>query len=101
VRVLRFEAITHNTRQLGCGRAPDRLPQIVARLAGTCQRFCTALDCVDIGFIPGSGARSPRPGPAARCTHLVTPGRRRARQNQPAVRLRRQLAEIGDWLSGR
>jgi hypothetical protein len=53
-RVLRFEAITHNTRQLGCGRALDCFPQIVARLAGMCQRFCTALDCVDIGFIPGS-----------------------------------------------
>src|SRR5271165_1204226 len=52
-RVLRFEAITHNTRQLGCRRALDRFPQIVARLAGMCQRFCTALDCVDIGFIPG------------------------------------------------
>jgi hypothetical protein len=52
-RVLRFEAITHNTRQLGCGRALDRFPQIVARLAGMCQRFCTALDCVDIGFLPG------------------------------------------------
>jgi hypothetical protein len=24
----------------------------VARLAGLCQRFCTALDCVDIGFLP-------------------------------------------------
>jgi hypothetical protein len=52
-RVLRFEAITHNTRQLGCGRALDRFPQIVARLAGMCQRFCTALDCVDISFLPG------------------------------------------------
>ena len=52
-RVLRFEAITHNTRQLGCGRALERFPQIAARLAGMCQRFCTALDCVDIGFIPG------------------------------------------------
>ena len=52
-RVLRFEAITHNARQLGCRRALDRFPQIVARLAGMCQRFCTALDCVDIGFIPG------------------------------------------------
>ena len=51
-RVLRFEAITHNTRQLGCGRALERFPQIVARLAGMCQRFCTALDCVDIGFLP-------------------------------------------------
>ena len=51
-RVLRFEAITHSTRQLGCGRVLERLPQIVARLAGMCQRFCTALDCVDIGFLP-------------------------------------------------
>src|SRR6266536_3081905 len=52
-RVLRFEAINCNTRQLGCGRALDRFPQIIARLAGICQRFCTALDCVDIGFLPG------------------------------------------------
>jgi hypothetical protein len=52
-RVLRFEAINCNTRQLGRGRALDRFPQIVARLAGMCQRFCTALDCVDTGFIPG------------------------------------------------
>ena len=51
-RVLRFEAINCNTRQLGCGRALEHFPQIVARLAGMCQRFCTALDCVDIGFIP-------------------------------------------------
>ena len=51
-RVLRFEAINCNTRQLGCGRALDRFPQIIARLAGMCQRFCTALDCVDTGFLP-------------------------------------------------
>ncbi len=53
-RVLRFEAINCNTGQLGCGRALERFPQIVARLAGMCQRFCTALDCVDIGFLPAS-----------------------------------------------
>ena len=52
-RVLRFEAITCNTRQLGCGRALGRFPQIAARLAGMCQRFCTALGCVDAGFLPG------------------------------------------------
>jgi hypothetical protein len=51
-RVLRFEAIAHNTRQLGCGRALDRFPQIAIRLAGMCQRFCTVLDCVDTGFLP-------------------------------------------------
>ena len=33
-RVLRFEAINCNTRQLGCGRALEHFPQIVARLAG-------------------------------------------------------------------
>ena len=61
-RVLRFEAINCNTRQLGCGRALERFPQIVARLAGMCQRFCTALDCVDIGFIPdGTLDRLPLP----------------------------------------
>ena len=49
--VLRFEAINCNTRQLGCGRALERFPQIVARLAGMCQRFCTALDCADTGFL--------------------------------------------------
>ncbi len=37
-RVLRFEAIVHNTKTLKTG------------MAG---RFCTMLDCVDTGFIPG------------------------------------------------
>ena len=46
-------AINCNTRQLGCRRALERFPQIIDRLAGMCQRFCTALDCVDTGFIPG------------------------------------------------
>ena len=51
-RVLRFEAIVHNTKELGCGRALDKFPAIVARLAAMVDRFCTTLDCVDIGFIP-------------------------------------------------
>jgi DNA-binding transcriptional ArsR family regulator len=50
--VLRFEAVTHNTRQLGCGRTLDKFPTIVTRLAGMVDRFTTTLDCVDIGFIP-------------------------------------------------
>jgi hypothetical protein len=49
--VLRFEAIVHNTRQLGVGRMLDRFPDIVARLAGMVERFCTALDCADVGFL--------------------------------------------------
>jgi hypothetical protein len=50
--VLRFEAVVHNTKQLGCGRAIGKFPQIVTRLAGMAERFCTTLDCVDIGFLP-------------------------------------------------
>jgi hypothetical protein len=51
--VLRFEAIAHNTRQLRCGRSLQRFPEIVTRLHGMCERFCTTLDCVDVCFIPG------------------------------------------------
>jgi hypothetical protein len=51
-RVLRFEAIVHNTKELGCGRAVDKFPTIVAKLAGMVHRFCTMLDCVDVGFLP-------------------------------------------------
>ena len=50
--VLRFEAIVHNTRALGTGRALERFPDIVGRLAAMVERFCTALDCVDVGFLP-------------------------------------------------
>ena len=60
--VLRFEAITHNTRQLGCGRVLTKFPDIVARLTGMLERFTSALDCVDIGFIPdGLLDRLPQP----------------------------------------
>jgi hypothetical protein len=37
--VLRFEAVAHNTNQLGCGRAIGKFPQIVTRLAGMAERF--------------------------------------------------------------
>ena len=50
--VLRFEAIVHNTRALGCGRVLEKFPEIVSRLAGMVDRFTTMLDCVDIGFLP-------------------------------------------------
>jgi hypothetical protein len=50
--VLRFEAVAHNTKALGVGRVLDRFPDIVARLAGILERFCTTLDCVDVAFIP-------------------------------------------------
>jgi hypothetical protein len=50
--VLRFEAVVHNTKQLGCGRAIEKFPEIVTRLRGMAERFCTTLDCVNIGFLP-------------------------------------------------
>jgi hypothetical protein len=49
--VLRFEAVVHNTRQLGVGRILERFPDIVGRLRAMVERFLTMLDCVDIGFI--------------------------------------------------
>ena len=48
---VRSDQLQHQAAGLRPGTGP--LPQIVARLAGICQRFCTALDCDDIGFIPG------------------------------------------------
>jgi hypothetical protein len=51
-RVLRFEAIVHNTRALHTGRSLENFPQITARLAGMVDRFTSMLDCVDLGFLP-------------------------------------------------
>ena len=50
-RVLRFEAIAHNTAELRCGRMIEKFPEIVTQLAGIAERFATALDCLDTGFI--------------------------------------------------
>ena len=50
--VLRLETIVHNTKRLGCGRMIEKFPEIVTRLAGMTERFCTVLDCIDVGFIP-------------------------------------------------
>jgi hypothetical protein len=49
--VLRFEATVHNTKELRCRRSLENFPEIIARLAGMAERFCTALDCVDISFL--------------------------------------------------
>ena len=50
--VLRFEAVCHNMSALKIGRVLDRFPGIVTRLQEMLERFCTALDCVDVAFIP-------------------------------------------------
>jgi hypothetical protein len=51
-RFLRFEAIAHHTKQLGCGRTLDKLAQIRPGCAGWSTRFTNMLDCVEIGFLP-------------------------------------------------
>jgi hypothetical protein len=50
--VLRVEAICHNTKELRCGRTIDRFGEITTRLGDMADRFCTALDCVDVAFVP-------------------------------------------------
>jgi hypothetical protein len=50
-RVLRFEAVVHNTDALNCGRRLVRFPLIVARLKGMIEQFLTMLDCVDAAYI--------------------------------------------------
>jgi len=62
-RVLRFEAIVHNTKTLHTGRSLEKFPAIITRLAAMADRFCTALDCVDTGFLP-DGTLDQLPQPA-------------------------------------
>src|SRR5437660_5543770 len=50
-RALRIEVIVHNTRELGCGRALERFPEIVSRLKAVLERFADALSCIDPCFI--------------------------------------------------
>jgi hypothetical protein len=50
-RVLRIEAVAHNTQELNCGRALDKFPEVVSRLKGVLERFADALSCIDQCFI--------------------------------------------------
>src|SRR6201987_333432 len=52
-RVLRIEAVAHNTRELNCGRALDKFPEVVSRLKAVLERFADALSCIDQCFIAG------------------------------------------------
>jgi hypothetical protein len=63
--VLRFEATVHNTRELRCRRSLGNFAEIIALLAGMADRFATALDCADTGFLPdGVLDELPLPAPA-------------------------------------
>jgi DNA-binding transcriptional ArsR family regulator len=50
-RVLRTEAVVHNTQELRCGRSLENFPQIVAEAKGILIRFVDALSCIDQCFI--------------------------------------------------
>jgi hypothetical protein len=50
-RVLRIEAVAHNTRELKCGRSLDKFPEVVSRLRAILERFADALSCIDQCFI--------------------------------------------------
>jgi hypothetical protein len=50
-RVLRIEAVAHNTQYLNCGRSLDKFPEVVSRLKGVLERFADALSCIDQCFI--------------------------------------------------
>jgi hypothetical protein len=61
--VLRFEATVHNAKELRCRRSLDNFAEIITVLAGMADRFATALDCADIGFLP-DGLLDELPQPA-------------------------------------
>jgi hypothetical protein len=50
-RVLRFEAIVHNTRELGCGRVLAKFPTIVSRLRGILERALGCCQWLDRAFV--------------------------------------------------
>ena len=50
-RVLRIEAIAHNTQELDCGRSLEKFPSIVSELKSILERFMDALSCIDQCFI--------------------------------------------------
>ena len=50
-RVLRIEAVVHNTEELRCGRSLEKFPQILSEAKSILQRFMNALSCIDQCFI--------------------------------------------------
>jgi hypothetical protein len=50
-RVLRIEAMAHNTKELDCGRCLENFPEIVSRLKSILERFMDALSCLEQCFI--------------------------------------------------
>ena len=47
-RVLRVEAIAHNTAELRCGKVIDKFPVMIERLAGRLEQFLELMRCIDV-----------------------------------------------------
>jgi len=62
-RVLRVEAIAHNTEDLRCGKVIENFPRIIHALKGILQRFTSVLNSVDAAFID-SGTLESWPTPS-------------------------------------
>jgi hypothetical protein len=50
-RVLRIEAVVHNTQELRCGRSLEKFPEIVVKAKRILEQFMNALSCIDQSFI--------------------------------------------------
>jgi hypothetical protein len=50
-RILRIEAIVHNTRVLGSPRSLETMPQLVERLQAMLERFLQVVRCVDVACL--------------------------------------------------
>ena len=50
-RVLRIEAIVHNTRVLRMSRSLEKIPEMVARLQAMLERFLQVVHCVDVACV--------------------------------------------------
>jgi hypothetical protein len=50
-RVLRIEAVVHNTQELCCGRSLEKFPEIVTVAKSILERFMQALSCIEQRFI--------------------------------------------------
>jgi hypothetical protein len=61
-RVLRIEAVAHNTADLRCGKVLEKYPDIVQRLAMVVERFLEVLQCTGAAWISDEALESlPKP----------------------------------------
>jgi hypothetical protein len=66
-RVLRIEAMAHNTRDLRCGTSLECYPRMVAVMRQMVDRFIEVIDCIDTAFIePGLLDALPQPSQVGR-----------------------------------